>query len=409
MALGRKARLGLGIVGVAGLLAAGVLAVVMAPPGPGGQVQDTPSRADAPASAGTRESGRPAAQYSGRAALLAEGDAEALAKASAEAAPAVALEGEGDAPPSAISDAELGTWLDDLAGIGAGYSRFGPVDRARVIATVGSVLDRLAVEPAPARWIEALSPSAEVLTVGLADASPAVRASAAEVLGRSWNWQPGCSTWPDADRAVASWKNRLHTPIVALLDDPEPGVRFSAVLSLGKLPIDAMAQPAAALLDDPVPAVRVQLLNSFAHRRDLLTDEAILPMLFDPETAVALAAQIVLRARGLDDEQIALAKRLFHPRAEMRASAIPMVEAREDIDPIVWLLRLSRDDDESVRSQALDALSRRASPDARRRLTEMADSDPSESIRDAARRALDELTADLPPLPTSSGVSFRAN
>ncbi|QDV33286.1 HEAT repeat domain-containing protein [Tautonia plasticadhaerens] len=408
MALGRGARLGLGIFGVAGLLAAGVLALVMAPGGPAGRGDDADVGGAGAASAGAQE-GRPVPGFSGRAALLAGGDAEALAGASAEVAPAVEADGEVPAAPASLSDAELATWLDDLAGIGAGFSRFGPVDRARVIATVGTVLDRLAVEPAPARWIETLSPSAEVLTVGLADASPAVRAGAAEVLGRAWDWQPGCSTWPDADRAVASWKNRLHTPMVALLDDPEPGVRLSAVLALGRLPIDAMAQPATALLDDPVPAVRVQLLNSFAHRRDLMTDEAILPLLFDPESAVALAAQIVLRARGLDDDQISLAKLLFHPRAEIRASAIAMVEAREDIDPIVWLLRLSRDEDEAVRSQALDALSRRTSPDARRRLAEMADSDPSESIRDAARRALDELTADLPPLPSSSGTSIRAN
>jgi HEAT repeat protein len=86
-----------------------------------------------------------------------------------------------------------------------------------------------------------------------------------------------------------------------------------------------------------------------------------------------------------------------------------MIEAREDIDPSVWLLQLSRDDDESVRSKALEALSRLTSPDARRRLAEMADSDPSQSIRDAARRALDELTAELPPLPSSSGITIRAN
>ena len=118
----------------------------------------------------------------------------------------------------------------------------------------------------------------------------------------------------------------------------------------------------------------------------------------------------MLRARNLDDEQIGLAKLLYHPRAELRASAIPLIEAREDIDPVLWLVRLSRDSDDSVRSKALDALGRLASPDARRRVAEMADSDPSQEIRDAARHTLDELTADLPPLPPSNGsLSIRAN
>ncbi|RUL88879.1 HEAT repeat domain-containing protein [Tautonia sociabilis] len=408
MPLGRGARMGLGIVGVVGLVLAAGLAVMMAPSGPTGAGPEGAQEGVTTTSSSPDEAGE-AAGREGRASRLAVGDTEALAQAEALVAPDTGDEGAGTVPLVGMTDDELDAWLGDLAGLGAGFSRFGPVDRSKVVAMVGWALDRLAVEPAPERWPEALTPSAELLTVGLADASPAVRAVAAEVLGRCWSWQPGKTTWPDDDRRIASWKNRLHTPLVALLDDPEPGVRLAAVLALGKLPIDAMAEPAISRLHDDVAAVRIQVLNSFAPRPDVLTEDAILPMLYDPETAVALAAQIVLRARGLDEELIGLAKLLYHPRAELRASAVPLIEGRDDIDPVLWLLRLSRDEDESVRSKALEALGHRASPDARRRLAEMADSDPSLEIREAARRTLDGMTADLPPLPESSGVMIRAN
>ncbi|WP_152049925.1 HEAT repeat domain-containing protein [Tautonia marina] len=405
MPLGRGAQMGLGFVGVAGLLTAAGLAMTMAPSG--APVAD-PDQSVTSETSSTPEN-PPAQPLTARAGLLAQGDVESLVQANhALRATSESDQGESDSAEPLTED-QLNAWLDDLAGLGSGFRRFGPVDRSRVMELVGVGLDRMTVSPVPDRWIEALTPSAELLTVGLADASPAVRAGAAEVLGRVWAWQPGAPIWPDAERTVATWKNRLHTPLVALLDDPEPGVRLATVIALGKLPIDAMAEPAVARIADDVPAVRMQVLTSFAHRRDVLTDDAVLPLLFDPESPVALAAQFVLKARGLDDDLIGLAKLLYHPRADLRASAISQIERRDDIDPIVWLDRLSRDEDETVRSKAMEALSRLASPDARRRVAEMAASDPSPTIRDAARRVLDDLTADLPPLPGAPDLYPRAN
>ncbi|WP_169975265.1 HEAT repeat domain-containing protein [Tautonia rosea] len=405
MPLGRGARMGLGFVGVAGLLAAAGLAMTMAPSEPPAAETDG---SVAPSASASTEHRRDEA-LTDRAGLLAQGDAEALIQAKdALQSPSGSNQGESLAAEPLTQD-QLNAWLDDLVGLGSGFRRFGPVDRSRVMELIGGALDRMTVSPVPDRWIEALPPSAELLTVGLADASPAVRAAAAEVLGRVWGWQPGTAIWPDAERTVATWKNRLHTPLVSLLDDAEPGVRLATVIALGKLPIDAMAEPAVARIADEVPAVRMQVLTSFAPRRDVLTDDEVLPLLFDPESPVALAAQLVLKARGLNDDLIGLAKLLYHPRADLRASAIAQIERREDIDPIVWLDRLSHDQDEQVRSQAMEALSRLASPDARRRVSEMAASDPSPTVRDAARRALDDLTADLPPLPGSPDLYPRAN
>jgi len=95
-------------------------------------------------------------------------------------------------------------------------------------------------------------------------------------------------------------------------------------------------------------------------------------------------------------------------------SAIPFLKDRQDIDPTVWLIYLSRDAEESVRLRAVDAFAKRLTPEAKKRLAEMAESDTSKNVRDAAEKLLPEgeSTADLPPLPSSvpgTGLKIKAN
>lgn len=289
------------------------------------------------------------------------------------------------------------------------FDRLDPVRKAQAVALTTTFMERIAIEPAPENWGEALAPSAEILTAALGEPSAAVRAGAIDSVGRFWSWKPGGAITPDHERIVGQWKERFYTPALSGLDDPEPGIRLAAVQCLGQLAIDPKAAPAVARLDDENPAVRLQVLSSFAGRRDLMTDEDVLPRLYDAEPAVGHSAQAVLRARGLDEEQIGLAKLLYHPRAELRISAIEVLQAREDIDPVVWLVQLSHDRDEAVRAEALKALARRPSPDACRRVAEMAEGDPSEMVRESANQLLPKMTAGLAPLPGTVIASPTAN
>ena len=143
----------------------------------------------------------------------------------------------------------------------------------------------------------------------------------------------------------------------------------------------------------------------------LLSEDAILPRLYDPSPAVVLIAERVLKARGLSADQIGLGRLVFHPRAEMRASSITLLLPRTDIDPIVWLLLLSHDRDESVRSRALEALAGRDTPEVARRLREMAQTDESPKVRAAAAKVAPAppSTVALPPLPGSPNLNSRAN
>ncbi len=234
-------------------------------------------------------------------------------------------------------------------------------------------------------------------------------------VGRLWSWMPGRPMTPLEERQLGEWKDHLHEPVLLRLADRDPRARAAAVASLGMSPVDALAAPAVAYLDDPQSGdVRHQVLVAFAARPDLLTDDMILKRLHDPEPGIPQLAELILKTRGLSKDQVALGRLIASPRPEMRASVIPLVKDHDELDPVVWLLRLSHDPDETVRAKAVEAMTGKDSPDLRVRLREMADKDSSPAVRTAAGRLVTQLvggepTVSLPPLPGSPSLTPRAN
>ncbi len=80
-----------------------------------------------------------------------------------------------EAPQVALGDAEAGEWLEALSGLRTGFVAFKSPARAIAVSLSFRIFDRFAVEPAPARWGEALQPVHDLLTAGLADSDPNVR------------------------------------------------------------------------------------------------------------------------------------------------------------------------------------------------------------------------------------------
>lgn len=274
------------------------------------------------------------------------------------------------------------------------------------------VLDRFAVEPAPSDWLGILAPSHELLTLALTDPEPAVKVAALREAPGLWIWSPGRDFTVELDR-LADWKKALHREVVRTLGDREPSVRASAVSALAALPIDAEAQPAVTLLDDPAPQVRLAVVRGFARRRALISEETLLPRLWDASTQVAQATDQALLARGLSAEHIGLGKMVVHPQVRMRISAVDSILKRPELDPVVWLLFLSHDGDASVRARAVEALASHDEPRVLERLGEMASADPSVEVRQAAAKIVPpseaETTASLPPLPGSPSLNPKAN
>ncbi len=317
-----------------------------------------------------------------------------------------------DAPKQAFSDEEAGEWIETLTGLRAGYRKKATAGRVSAVKAACRILDRFAVEPAPGQWILALKPLHDLFAASLADTDPMPRYAALQEIGRLWVWIPGRSITPMEEKALAEWKGGLYIPVVHCLASRDSATRVATVACLGTLPIDDAASSAVAYAEDPVADVRRQTLSSFARRNLLLTDDMLLKHLHDEDLVVRDMANLILKTRGLSQELIGLGGLMFSPRPDQRVSVIQLVKGRTDLDPVTWLLQLSRDPVETVRICALTALAQHKTPQAQKRLTEMARSDASEAVRQAARKlvpAMDETTASLPPLPGSSSLNPKAN
>jgi hypothetical protein len=277
------------------------------------------------------------------------------------------------------------------------------------------ILDKFAVEPAPATWIEALKPVHDILSACFADADSNVQFIALGETSKYWVWMPGRSLTPAEEDALGQWKEGLHKPVVRCLASRDVRTRIGAIACLGYLPSDYFATPALPYLDDTESVdVRRQTLVSFAQRPSLLTEDMLLKRLHDTDPSIRETAGLVLKTRGLSQELISLGGLLVSPKPQQRASVISLIKSRTDIDPTVWLLQLSHDSDETVRVQSATALAAlKTQPiSVKRRLAEMARSDSSEQVRQTASKfipSVAETTASLPPLPGSSILNPKAN
>lgn len=312
-----------------------------------------------------------------------------------------------------LSAAEATEWIEVLNGVRTGFLKFGSYGRSSALTVTTRVLQRFAVEPAPANWLDGLRPAHDLLTSGLADGNIDVRVTALMEISKVWVWMPGRTLLSVEETALADWKDGFQAPVVRRLGDREPKARAAAVACLGYNPVTTVAEQAIPYLEDPAsPGVRKQVLISFARRPALLSEDAVLKHIYDKEEGVNEAAEVVLRTRGLTQEQVSLGSMIFHPKPEIRASVIPLLKERTDIDPVVWLLQLSSDSDETVRIGAVDALGSRVSPEISKRLAEMAATDKSPAVRRAASKHLlpeTAKTASLPPLPGSPSLNPKAN
>ena len=337
-----------------------------------------------------------------------QGDAKALATLAERLAP------KADKKAGPVGEDESADIVAVLDGLRGGFSRFSPYGRGTTIAVSTQLLDRFAVDPAPSTWFDALKPVHDLILAGLADESVDVRSVALNEVGKHWNWLPGRAMTPGEESEMANWKDAFYKPSLRCLGDREPKGRAAAVVCLGAASIDSMAAPAVAYVEDPESGgVRYKALMTFANRPNLLTDDAILKRLHDTEPGVPELAELILKGRGLGKDQIFLGRQMYSHRPEVRASVIPLLHERTDIDPDVWLLQLSHDTDETVRAKAIEALADRESPEVGKRLREMANSDTSATVRAAAGKVVAKIagrsTAALPPLPGSPSLNPKAN
>jgi HEAT repeat protein len=314
----------------------------------------------------------------------------------------------------ASSDSEAAQWLETLSALRTGFFRFSPPARATAAMVACGILDKFTPEIAPPRWIEALQPVHDILSACMEDADTNVRHLALEQVSRLWVWMPGRSLIATEENTLGDWKEGFHRPVVRCLASTDVRTRIGAIFCLGFLPIDSAAAPAVAYIEDENVDVRRQTLVSFAQRPYLLTEDMLLRRLHDSDSTIRDTVRTVLKARGLNQELISLGGLLVSPKPAQRCSVISLIKNRTDIDPVVWLLQLSHDPDETVRVMAAEALAAQVSQTVavKRRLAEMARTDSSEQVRQTAGKfvpSAEETTALLPPLPGSASLNPKAN
>ena len=186
---------------------------------------------------------------------------------------------------------------------------------------------------------------------------------------------PGRSLTPFEEQTLGEWKAAIHMPVVRCLGAATPETRMAAVACLGTLPIDKPRRRRSPMSTIPVADVRKQTISSFSQRSSLLTDEMLFKRLHDSDAIIREMASLILKTRGLSQEQIGLGGLIYSPKPEQRVSVIPLLKGRTDVDPVIWLIQLSRDPVEMVRISAIEALAKHKSPTVQRRLAEMARTD----------------------------------
>jgi HEAT repeat protein len=187
--------------------------------------------------------------------------------------------------------------------------------------------------------------------------------------------------WLDTGRALATKG----------LADPIPKTRQAAIHLVVRTPLreePPLLRQIAPLLRDEAADVRKAALVALAPSRDVASEDDLLPLLHDESLEVRQLCEVALRSRGLSDEHIEMARLISDERPQARLKVLERLGYAGDLDPTVWLRRLSQDPASAVRAAAARAAGQQPNAPLADRLREMAQQDPSETVRQTARHYL---------------------
>jgi hypothetical protein len=177
--------------------------------------------------------------------------------------------------------------------------------------------------------------------------------------------------------------------ILASLPDVALDNRVAAV-KLASLPgVDLLAQ-LAPLLDDAAPEVRrlVMLAIGCAERsqseKAILTDH-LMRWLQDSDEEVRRLCEETLKGRGLSPQHLQLARLITDPRPSVRLQVLRKLRPSSELDTSIWLRHLSHDSESAVRIASMSAAADYHLGDLSDRLDQMAQADPSPTVRQLAR------------------------
>jgi HEAT repeat protein len=188
---------------------------------------------------------------------------------------------------------------------------------------------------------------------------------------------------PDAG-ALSSGLQSCRELARAALKDSRPENRIKAI-QLAQLPGVNSLEEIVTLLGDPAPEVRQAAMLAVGPAPEAMADEDLLYYLHDPDAKVRQLCEIALRGRGLRDNHLKLGKLMTDHRPEVRLEVLDYLRHDNDLEPGIWLRRLSHDSSPAVRAAAVRAAAEQPLIDLRDRLEQMVQNDPSPTVQQVAK------------------------
>jgi hypothetical protein len=252
------------------------------------------------------------------------------------------------------------------------FDEFSIEGQEKVVLLLATTLQREAHKPLPPRLTTAVS-QIMVAAEKKLELRPASLLLAAALIERV---------------ELGQWVDVFRDMTERGLKDERPGARIAAVELLRREALRKdkdLMERAVPLLRDPEPAVRRAALVTLASEADVVRDEAFLPLLHDDDLQVQYLSELALRKRGLHDDDLAMARLISDRDPLVRRRVVHFFARMSELNLREWLRQLSLDPDPGVRAVALRAISEHPQVDLSQRLREMAERDPSDTIRENAR------------------------
>jgi hypothetical protein len=173
----------------------------------------------------------------------------------------------------------------------------------------------------------------------------------------------------------------------ACLRDADKGNRLQAV-RLSLRPGLNLLEHVAPLLADPDPEVRRAVLLAVGPEPDAVATDDLLQWLHDPDQDVRTLCEQALRGRGLQDIHVKLGRFMTDCQPGTRLQVLDVLRKATDVEPGAWLRRLSHDPAPAVRAAAVRAAAEQPAVDLTDRIEQMAQDDPSPTVRQLAQHYL---------------------
>jgi len=254
----------------------------------------------------------------------------------------------------------------------ARFDEFSPAGQEKIVLLLTSFIQQDRPMPLPPRLTKVVS---EILLSAekKAELRGVSLLLAAELVD---GVQPG--QWVDVCRDMAERG----------LKDERSGTRVAALQLLRRGPMrkeKELMENAIPLLRDSEAAVRRAALVTLASESDLVREESFLPLLHDEDAQVQYLCEMALRKRGLHDNDIEMARLISDKNPAVRMRVLYFFPKMPQLNLGAWLRQLSQDPEPAVRAAAVGAAGDYPHIDLSQRLREMAESDPSETVRLNAR------------------------